>query len=129
MLKNHRLGFDRYYCGCRAAVMWPVRLNGSRAANNGQNSYARLSQFLRRVFLQERLLGGRQRQESKSRNSVSGLTGQRTKSEALVESNGLIAPGIHEKRERSRVRPQNSGGCIGQKRRAQATPLKSLAHG
>lgn len=76
------------------------------------------------VFLKKNLLGGRQRKEQ-----CSGLTGQNSKSKALVKSDGLIVFGVHQKREGGGVPLQSSGGSIGEECRAQAAPLKSLVHG
>ena len=76
------------------------------------------------IFLKEDLLCGRQRKKQ-----CSGLTGQNSKSEALVKSDGLIVLGVHQKRESGGVRVHGSAGGIGQQRRTQAAPLKSLVHG
>lgn len=77
-----------------------------------------------RVLVKKNLLGGSQREEQRSR-----LTGQRTKSKALLESDGLIVLGIRQKRERGGVRLQRSGSGIGKRRPAQTAPLKSVVHG
>lgn len=75
-------------------------------------------------FSMKKLLGRRHGKEQ-----CSGLTGQSSKSEALVKSHGLIVFGVDQKRECCGIRLQGPGGGIGHERPTQATTLKSLVHG
>ena len=80
------------------AISFRVSLPGFGTAGNRLWSAQRVASVS--VLLKENLLRGRQRKEQRAR-----LTGQNTKSKALVKGNGLIVLGVHQKRESGGVRP------------------------